>query len=274
MRRITISLIVFLIVSISVFCGRKKEKTTVFKAEETSKPTYVLPDEITLEFTAERGGAGEIVIVGSTNLPDGTKIGAQLLSTDNKVQGQDFEIYISGGRFRSAGFSNNYNPWAAGNHNVNVFTYFNEVWQSPEILKITGKGGANVKGNVIKLEDPELIDSDKIMELTRIVQFPPYVVPNESKAITLVKHAILVVDGSKSATDIEENIALFMKSPGLQPSAGWSAKNDSGTKYTVIYNFINGKIGEDKAIWEVDLKTKKVRYVNKNAKYFSWTPNY
>jgi hypothetical protein len=65
-----------------------------------------------------------------------------------------------------------------------------------------------------------------------------------------------------------------MKFPGMRPSAGWSAKHDSSTKYTVFFSFINGELGEDKAIWEVDITTKKVRYVNKNAKNLSWTANY
>jgi hypothetical protein len=28
------------------------------------------------------------------------------------------------------------------------------------------------------------------------------------------------------------------------------------------------------AVWSVDLQTGKVKYVNENAKLFSWTPNY
>jgi hypothetical protein len=37
------------------------------------------------------------------------------------------------------------------------------------------------------------------------------------------------------------------------------------------YGFINGKLGEEQAIWEADTATQKVRYMNKNAKNFSWT---
>jgi len=67
------------------------------------KAHYTMPSEIVLDVSAERGSGGEIFIVGSTNLPDGTKIGAEVPFGQKRL-GQDFEIYISGGKFRSAGF--------------------------------------------------------------------------------------------------------------------------------------------------------------------------
>jgi hypothetical protein len=252
-------------------------------APAAAEHAYVLPAEIALDFGAERGDGGQVFIVGTTNLPDGTKLGAEVF-VKHHLFAQDFDIFVSGGRFRSAGFSDGSRPIPPGNYDVHMLTYFNEVWQSPDILRMVGRGGANLKGNVIKFQDPDVIDSDKILDVTSALQFPPLEASHpptttpspsetgESKAIALVKRAMLTVDGSRSATDIEENIALFMKNPELRPAAGWTAKNDSGAKYAVSYSFINGKLGEEQAIWEADIATKKVRYINKNAKYFSWTP--
>ena len=57
---------------------------------------------------------------------------------------------------------------------------------------------------------------------------------------------------------------------GLSPGKGWSAKAESGNRYMVMFNFIDATAGESQAIWSADLGTKKVQYVNKSAKLFSW----
>jgi hypothetical protein len=227
---------------------------------------YVLPAEFTLVTTAERGSGGEIYLTGTTNLPDGTKLGAEV----PVGAGQDYSIFVRNGQFRSAGFTSSGRPLPAGPHKVKVLTYFNESWQTPETLRIVGRGGANLKGKLFKREDPTVSDSGMVIDETRVVGFPP--VSQDATAISLTKKAILTVDGRRSATDIEDNIAFFLKAPGLKPGAGWSAKGDGGTKYTVTYSYINGALGEEPAIWSVDVATRKVTYVNTHAKEFSWTP--
>jgi hypothetical protein len=251
------------------------EKRTSTTGADPETSVYVMPSELTLEISAERGSDGKIFIVGSTNLPDGTKIGAEVPIG----QAQDYSMRVSGGKFRSVGFSDHDHPLSQGPHKIRLLSYFNEAWQTPETLKILGKGGSNLKGKLFKREDSEVVDSNTMLDAIRTVQFPALssgsassVAISDMVPIGLVKKAILTVDGSRSATDVETNIALFMKSPGLKPAAGWSAKNTGGTKYTVLYSFINGDLGEEQAIWEVDVATKKIQYVNKNAKNFSWTP--
>jgi len=67
-----------------------------------------------------------------------------------------------------------------------------------------------------------VIDSGKMLEATFTVALPA--VPPEANAISIVKHAILnVPDMGRSATDIEENIALFLKpGSGVTQGKGWS----------------------------------------------------
>ena len=77
----------------------------------------------------------------------------------------------------------------------------------------------------------------------------------------------------RSDTDIEKNITLFMKSPGVepQPGKGWSATKGSANVYSVAFDFLDG--GKPaQAIWSADLTTGAVKYVNQAAKAFSWTP--
>lgn len=110
-----------------------------------------------------------------------------------------------------------------------------------------------------------------MLDYTTSVVFPPLSL--ESEAINVVKKAILTVpDKGRSAKNIQENVKWFMTMPGLSPGRGWIAKAEQGKTYTVTYDFIDGKAGSSQAIWSVDLGTKKVRYINQNAKLFSWAP--
>jgi len=224
------------------------------------------PTDITLSATAERGSTGEVAIVGSTNLPDGTKIGAEVDGA------QDFNIRVSRGAFRSAGFTNGTRALPQGPHKIRILAYFNEAWQSAKVLGAIGKGGSRLNvGTFIKLEDKNLVDSAKLLDATMTVQFPPLSL--DSVAVDLVKKAILTVDGRRSATNVEANIAFFMQgSSEIRPARGWLTSGEGGSKFLVSYSFINGSLGEESATWEADVTTKLVRYTNTAAKNFSWVP--
>lgn len=247
-----------------------------------TKARYTMPAEITLEVSAERGNGGEIFIVGSTDLPDGVKIGAEV-PFGKKRLGQDFNIYIRGGKFRSSGFGAGSDPLRPGKYRVHLFSHFNEAWQTPEILKIVGRSGNNLPlGPFVKLDDPNLMDSDKLLDHTATVYFPPLVkapppppVPRQTdaeRAINLVKKAILVVDGSRSSETVENGFNFYMKDPEIRMGSGWSARPSDTGEYTVVLSFMDGKAGPTDAIWTADLRTGKVQYPNKAAKAFSWIP--
>jgi hypothetical protein len=249
---------------------------------DPTKARYTMPAEITLEVSAERGNGGEIFIVGSTDLPDGVKIGAEV-PFGKKRLGQDFNIYIRGGKFRSSGFGAGSDPLRPGKYRVHLFSHFNEAWQTPEILKIVGRSGNNLPlGPFVKLDDPNLMDSDKLLDHTATVYFPPLVkapppppVPRQTdaeRAINLVKKAILVVDGSRSSETVENGFNFYMKDPEIRMGSGWSARPSDTGEYTVVLSFMDGKAGPTDAIWTADLRTGKVQYRNKAAKAFSWIP--
>jgi len=247
-----------------------------------TKGHYTVPAEIALEVSAERGNGGEIFIIGSTNLPDGMKIGAEV-PFGKKRLGQDFGIYISDGKFRSAGFGTGSDPLPPGKYRVHLLSHFNEAWQAPNILEIVGRSGAKLPlGRFIKLDDPNLMDSDKLLEYTVSIEFPPLMKANPpaprakatdaERAIGLVKRAILVVDGSRSSETVENGFNFYMKDPAIRMGSGWSARPSDTGEYTVVLSFIDGKAGPAEAIWTADLKTGKVQYRNKAAKAFSWIP--
>lgn len=244
-----------------------------------------LPSEPFLEATAERGPEGQIFITGTTNLPNGLTIGVEIPSIKWKetykdrrgrqqvalLYSQDLKVIIQNGRFRSKGFMININPYPPSKHKVSFTAYFNGAWQSKEMLQIVGDGGKKLQGKLFKKHDPDVIDSDLILDYTITLLFPP--LSPESAAIDLVKKAVLTVPGlGRSATNIQENITWALQPPGTSPGNGWSAKAEKGKTYLVAFDFIDGKAGHTQAIWSADMGTKKVQYINKYAKIFSWSP--
>jgi hypothetical protein len=278
----------------------------------TPKAAYTLPDQFIFEPSAERGPEGQVFITGHTNLPDGLKIGVEVglgkyrMTKDLlKIPWKagyiewDFQVVISDGRFRSFGLrsaqtpdgkfravarGSEQTPIPAGKYYVHFLADFNGAWQSPEILAIAGRGGSNLHGPLFKLEEPDVIDSDKILDCVVTLDFPKASDPTkearttppepskEQRAIELAKKAVLVVDGSRSSMTVEDGFAFYRKDPEIRLGSGWSASPSEGNTFLVSLSFINGPAGEDHAIWSVDLSTKKVKYINKAAKAFSWIP--
>lgn len=95
------------------------------------------------------------------------------------------------------------------------------------------------------------------------------------KAISLVRAAILSTpDGGRSTGDVQAVVDLYTTSPGVKVGNGWSAKETGPNTYDVSFDFIDGGLGEEQALWRADLKSGQVKYVNENAKRFSWAPSY
>ena len=252
-----------------VGCSSEASHPASVAPQPVSQKPYVIPAEFTLKPVAERGSHGEIYISGTTNFPDGMKMEV-LLGPKKAPQ----DAFVQGGRFRSGPLYEGVPIPVSGKQPLQITAYFNGAWQNKTVLAALGDGGKNLQGKLFKKKDPDVIDSDNILDAKFIVALPP--VAPETNAINIVKHAILTVPGQgRSATDIEENIKLFTQpGTGLRPAKGWSATPADKNVYNVAYDFINGSSGETQAIWSVNIATRQVKYVNKAAKIFSWTPNY
>jgi hypothetical protein len=222
-----------------------------------------------LKPVAERGLEGEIYISGTTNFPDGMKMWVVL--GPKKAQ-QD--AFVRGGRFRSGPLYQGVPVPITGSQPLQISAYFNGTWQNEAVLAALGDGGKNLQGELFKKTDPDVIDSDKILDAKFTLALPA--VAPETNAINIVKHAVLTVpDKGRSATDIEENLKLFTQpGTGVRPAKGWSATPVGKNVYSGAYDFIDGSSGEKQAIWSVDIATRQVKYVNEAAKIFSWTPKY
>jgi hypothetical protein len=248
-----------------LLCGCSSGPTSV--SESATRKPYSLPADFFLNPVAERGPEGEIYISGTTNLPDGMQMWVVL-----GRKGAEQKTFVSGEHFRSGPHFEKGKTPITGTQPVEFSAYFNGAWQSNSVLSLVGEGGKNLHGRLFKLKDPDVTDSDTVLDAKFTLSLPP--IPLETNAINIVKHAVLTVPGNgKSATDIEDNLALFATS-GVKPINGWSASRSGANVYNVSYDFDDGGKGEQQAIWSVNIVTKQVKYVNHYAKIFSWTPKY
>lgn len=275
-----------------IFLTGCSPKPVSIDSAPASNASKTLASEPFVNATAERGPEGETYISGSTNLPEGMKM---WLTVGSSASPDDEGVFVRRGKFRSAAlYAESPNPdlraakakrpagdsirvlkspFPAGIHKVSFTAFFNGAWQDESVLLLTGEGGKNLRGKIFKATDSDVTDSDKTLDARLNLSFPP--ISDTAQAIQLVKRARLTVPGSgRSATDIDTNIELFMNSGnGLHPLSGWSAKPDAAGGYEVRYEFVNGALGNEAALWSTNLKTKQVKYVNSSGKILSWTSN-
>lgn len=257
-------------------------------AAATGNPShvqYTLPDTITLTASAGRDESDATVISGRTNLPDGTKLGVELMSGSRA--GADDSVVVASGRFHSRGFRRGDSPIPPGKQRVHIFAYFNGPWQSPAVLALLGDGGHKLKASaVIHSRDSQLVDGDNVLDYTADLVIPapgtanrtstegfPVSTSTETRAIDIVKKAVLVVDGYRSSMNVEDGVRYYLRFPGLRAGDGWSAIQISPDTFDVYFDFVDGD-NKSKAMWEVSTTTHKVLYRNKYAKGFSSIPDY
>lgn len=266
---------------------------------EHAQQTFLSTANLVLTADAERMNNGQVVISGTTNLPDNLKMWVEVesgrlplgapnvvasdddvLIKDRKFNTVPLWLEVPNTRFTKKGWPKSVKvqvrekPFPAGQYKVHFEGFFNGAWQTKEVLAVLGnEEGKNLKGQILKATDTDVIDSPKSLDYRQMVSFAP--LNPEAKAIALVRAAILTVPGKgRSAGDIQANLDLYLDSPEMRLGKEWNAEAKTPTTYEVSYDFINGSEGEQQATWIANLTTKEVKYVNENAKIFSWTPNY
>lgn len=254
-----------------------------------SAPDSTLPSQITLSAVAVRDAENGTVIEGKTNLPPGTRLGVELVN-GKRVSAPDLRVNVDSGKFRSAPFFQNNAPLPRGKLKVHVFTQFNSDWQSAELLALLGQGGKNLKpSGVIHPEDAQLTDSDNVLDYTAELVIPPIdaaalkraaaaqaEAANREKAVEMVKKAFIVVNGSRSSTNVEDGVQIYCKASNFRIGDGWSATSIGKDTYNVGLDLvkIEHNVGRrDSAMWEVNFATRKVLYRNKTAKSISLVHN-
>jgi hypothetical protein len=265
MKPISLSLVCALCLLLSA-CSSQPSRPASAARPASQKP-YVLPQEFSLKPIAERGSQGEIYISGTTNFPDGMKM---WVDVGRKKVRQD--AFVRGGRLRSGPFYGDVPVPITGSQPVVFTAYFNGAWQRHSVLSALGEGGKNLHGKLFKLTDPDVVDSDKILDAKFMLALPP--AQPQAYAICDVKHATLSIPGiGRADRDVEHVIAYFMQPHGgVKSGKGWSAAPAGGKLYSVTFDYVDVGAGEKQAVWSVNIATKHVKYVNQAAKMFSGTP--
>lgn len=231
----------------------------------TPAVSYADPTSWFIKPTASRNQDGGIVVSASTNIPDGVNVWIQLPS------GATSKARVVGGKLSSEAFTDRGKPIRAGSHQVIFTAHFNQFWHQPAgVLALTGPDGTKLHGPLFHKTDLDVTDSARMLEYKPQVQFPP--ISRELEAISLVQAAVLTVDGLRSSATVGETVKWFLQpSTGTRMGKGWSATKAAAETYTVQLDIVDAA-NDGPAIWQADLQSRKVRYVNMTAKLMSYLP--
>jgi hypothetical protein len=231
------------------------------------------------QIVAKRADDGGIRICGKANLPEKTKLGISLVQPwgegNEKLLGESDAAVNAQGDFQSGGFTDHDIPYPEGDHTVHIYTYFNQAWQSSQILALLGTNGSRLPVAVLKLDDPEFPKQGGHIDQRLVLAFPG--LSPAQKALTAVKEAKLFVQGHGQATDSVHYIVKFMQNtwaktdPRAFQEIDWSAAADGPGKWIVTLNCYNDH-KTDKAQWSYSEADGSVKYLDPLAKLLSYLP--
>jgi hypothetical protein len=112
-------------------------------AGSTRNPARTPFASLLQELAAVRQPDGAVVVEGRVELPAGTKLRLILRADKTMAElGMAETRVVSGGGFRSPPFlAEGRKPFPAGPCNVVILSYFNQLWQTPEVMNQVGDGG-------------------------------------------------------------------------------------------------------------------------------------
>lgn len=103
--------------------------------------------DVAIQAILQRAADDSLAVTGTTNMPDGTKLWADLYETGTQHLLAHVATTTNGGMFVAQGFMNGDSPWPHAWYTVEVLAYFNGPWgQDEAVLSIVGREGANLVG--------------------------------------------------------------------------------------------------------------------------------
>ena len=109
---------------------KKNDAVSGIKKEQTDNDTKKLEIQINIR---KKTIENKTIIYGETNFPEGTKLGISIEKL-NKRGPQDFNIYVRSGQFISQPLTS-HGDLLEDDYDVQIFTYFNQIWQPSEKLR-------------------------------------------------------------------------------------------------------------------------------------------
>jgi hypothetical protein len=224
-----------------------------------------------------------VLVVGETNLPEGTKLSCQLRCQDADKYIAQAKCCVTDRHLLFGPFMCSGEPLPQQWYQIEICSYFNDPWeQPPHVLELTGYDGKKLIGKLARPLDADLNESEYAVEAKYECPAPPLRSESPlsedeiSAAIILLQKSVLFVEGHdepKSSEAVGDVVRRFMSTSELREREGWSAIVLVPGIVNVSYSYWDRdspKIAE----WQVMPRSKEVRYRNRPAKYMSWSPNY
>ena len=271
---------------LAILCGcapDKGKRAASVSTQNEEATAYALPsDSVTsllAELVAIRDREGKIILKGRLLLPLSTKVMLSLRKLGaGRSEFAQSEVHLDeSGSFETEGFSDGRSPLAPGPYHVEAVSYFNEIWQTPEVLARVGAGGALLPSRLLVPDDAEFPKNGGHFNLVRKIVAPS--APPELIAIEAVKNARLSTPESGRSADPISGVVALMESayaktdPDNLRSTGWSAAVQPDGRWVVTMDYLDTHRPRQ-AHWEFDPRSRHVRYLDAEAKIFSWSPNY
>jgi hypothetical protein len=238
--------------------------------------------EVAIELSLLRDTNEGLLIVGETNLPDGTRLMGSLRWAGARPYYAQARCSVVSRRLLLGPFTDGERALPQRWYEAEVYSYFNGAWQQPaHVLKVAGVNGSKLLGNFASPLDPDLDETDYSVQARMECPAPPrnsegHLTDEEiERAFDLLKNSVLNVQGHdqpRSSEPVIEVVQHYMRAPGLREKDGWRANVRLPGIVEVTYSFWDGATARE-ARWQVMARSKEVRYRNSYAKMLSWLPD-
>jgi hypothetical protein len=236
---------------------------------------------VSMEISLQRDSNDGLLVVGQTNLPESTKLTADLRWHGTPAYFAQSSCAVQSRYVAIGPFSNSGTPLEQRWYQVEVYAYFNDAWAQPEhVIDVIGSDGARLIGNLSHPLDPDLDQTENAVRLLVECPAPPRRA-EEPLSAQEIADAIVVVQSSqldvlgreprRSSGTVGESVRWFTDSTDVRENEGWQSSEIAPGIAAVKYSFWNGARTEV-ACWHVVPRAAEVRYRNQYAKLMSWLP--
>lgn len=233
---------------------------------------------VVLKITLHRLPDDALAVIGTTNLPDETKLMIDLypsaVSEEGGCLGQA-KATVQDGMFFAAGFTNREEPHPHAWFTVETVAYFNDAWRQPaQVVEISGKDGAFLKGPFAEPIHPEFPEVGQRIKARFSCVAPPLKdaiklqKSDLQRAIEMVQEAVLDIDGSLATKAVREIVADRWRFKDFNPRGEWQARVLPNGGVIVSLLYWKGDTPAT-AEWHVLLASGEVRYWNFDGKWMS-----
>jgi hypothetical protein len=164
-------------------------------------------------------------------------------------------------------------------YQIDIFSYFNVLWDQPtHVLDIVGLEGTKLTGRLAHAVDPELDDSEFLVQAEFECPAPPLRVEAELSeaetefAIQFLQQSFLTIGGKDepSSMMVGDIVRRFVEN-GLLELEGWKAEVKAPGIVNVTYSLLD-ETTPVVAHWQVMPRPREIRCRNRAAKMMSWFP--